>query len=209
MAPKKATLFIDSSNTYHRLKENNLYKTFSYKWLCEELSKKFNIGRVFLYDAIKNYNLEPKQFSEQQKFHEKLKKEIPNLTIRQRKLKYLTKDDKIEKAKKDCGFCTKCIRKTEDFLRKAGLRKLSKEKGIDVLLVADMIKYAFQDKYETALLLTGDADFIPAVELAQSFKKEVINIHCYAGSSGDLRNSCDSHTLITSDAKGKCFLKYY
>jgi len=61
MTSKKATLFIDSSNTYHRLKENKLYETFSYKWLCEELSKKFDIGRVFLYDAIKNYNLEPKQ----------------------------------------------------------------------------------------------------------------------------------------------------
>jgi len=88
------------------------------------------------------------------------------------------------------------------------LHKLSKEKGIDILMVADMIKGAFQEKYELALVVTGDADFVPAVELVQLLKKEVVNIHCYAGSSSELRNACDSHIKIDSDAKRNCFLKY-
>lgn len=72
------------------------------------------------------------------------------------------------------------------------------------MLVTDMLKGAFQDQYETALLATGDADFVPAVELVQNLKKEVINIHFYAGSSSELRMKCSSHKLIMVDAKGKC-----
>ena len=89
------------------------------------------------------------------------------------------------------------------------MQKLSKEKGIDILLVTDLIKGAFQNKYEIALLVTGDADFVPAVELAQTLNKEIINVHCYAGSSSELRNICDSHIQIDVDGKYKCILKYY
>ena len=83
---------------------------------------------------------------------------------------------------------------------------ISREKGIDVMLVIDMIKGAFQEKYETALLFTGDADFVPAVELVQNLKKEVINIHLYLGSSIELRKKCDKHILMTKD-KEKIILK--
>jgi uncharacterized LabA/DUF88 family protein len=39
------------------------------------------------------------------------------------------------------------------------------------MLVVDMIKNAFQKKYEVALLFSGDADFVPAVKLIQNLKK--------------------------------------
>jgi len=209
MLLKKSWLFIDSSNVYHCLKENRLYDYFSYRWLSEELAKKFEIQKVFFYDATKSIRIEPEQYSEQQRFHEKLRKEISRISIKTRKLRYPNIDKRVGRARKDCAFCPKCDKKIETFLKKAGLRKLSKEKGVDVMLVADMIRGAYQNKYETALLLSGDADFIPAVELVQFLGKEVVNVHCFAGSSGELRNKCDSHLLITAGAKGNCFLKTY
>ncbi|MCX6798870.1 MAG: NYN domain-containing protein [Candidatus Diapherotrites archaeon] len=209
MALKKAHLFIDGSNTYHALKENKLFDLFSYKWLYGEISKHYEIQKVFYYDATKSFKIEQRQFAEQQRFHSKLTKEIPNLVIRARKLKYLTKNSKIESAKKKAGFCNGCLPKIESFLKLSGLRKISKEKGIDIMLVCDMIKGAFQNKYETALLLSGDADYTPAVELAQLLGKETVNVHCYAGSAAELRNTSDLHLLITSDAKGSCLLKKY
>lgn len=75
------------------------------------------------------------------------------------------------------------------------------------MLVTDLIKGAFQDRYEVALLATGDADFVPAVELAQTLKKQVVNIHFYAGSALELRNVCNSHLLIQVDAKGNCYFR--
>ncbi len=209
MALKKCFLFIDGSNLYHGLKQNKIYDYFRYDWFYSELSKKFDIQKVFFYDAIKSIKIEPVQYAAQQRFHERLKKWIPGLVIRHRKLKYIRVDNRVENAKKNTAFCNPCKIKLEEFLKVSGLHKLSKEKGIDIQLVADMIKGAFQEKYELALLLTGDADFVPAVELVQLLKKDVVNIHCYAGSSSELRNACDSHIKIDADAKGVCFLKYY
>ena len=209
MALKRAILFIDGSNTYHRLKDNKIFDFFSYKWLYERLKKRFDIQKVYFYDAIKSFKMEPEQYSEQQAFHERLKKEIPGIIIRKRKLKYLKIDKQLEIAKKQADFCKICEPKIEKFLENSGLRKLSKEKGVDIMLVADMIRGAFQNKYETALLLTGDADFIPAVELVQFLRKDVGNVHCYAGSSSELRNKCDFHILISGTQQESCFLKYY
>lgn len=205
MPLKKATLFIDCSNFYHALKQNKLFDLFSYKFFYEELSKEFNISKVFFYDSIKNSKIEKEQYSGQQAFHERLKKEIPNLVIRLRPLKYFLINEKVESAKRKAEFCKHCKTKIEDFLADAGLLKISKEKGVDIMLVTDMIKHAYQDSYDVALLATGDADFTPAVELVQVLRKDVINLHFYAGSSSELRNTCNSHKLIQVDAHGNCY----
>ncbi|MBU2099922.1 NYN domain-containing protein [Candidatus Micrarchaeota archaeon] len=209
MNSKKCFLFIDGSNLYHGLKQNKIFDYFKYDWFYSELTKKFEIQKTFFYDAIKSFSLEPEQYAAQQRFHEKLKKQIPNIVIRHRKLKYIKVDSRVEKAKNNIDFCKSCKPKLEEFLKESGLHKLSKEKGIDIMLVADMIKASFQKKFDTALLVTGDADFVPAVELTQLLGKEVINIHCYAGSSSELRNMCDSHIKIELDGKSNCILKYY
>lgn len=162
---------------------------------------------MFFYDAIKSSLIEPAQYSKQQSFHERLKKEIPAFIVRPRKLKYLFVNERVENAKKNAKFCKNCRKALEDFIMEAGFLKISKEKGIDILLVADMIKFAYQDRYDVALLATGDADFTPAVELVQTLKKEVLNLHFFAGSSSELRNTCNSHKLIQADAKGNCYFR--
>jgi uncharacterized LabA/DUF88 family protein len=205
MPHKKANLFIDGSNFYHGLKQNNLFANFSYKSFYEELTKQFEITRVYFYDATKNDQIEPEQYPKQQQFHERLRKEIPQIVIQTRKLKYLAVNERVEKAKKKANFCKDCKPKLDQFLREAGLQKISKEKGVDIMLVTDLVRGAFQDRYETALIATGDADFVPAVELVQSLKKEVINLHFYAGSSSELRNKCNQHKLIKADTKGTCY----
>ena len=167
----------------------------------------FGLVRVYFYDATKNGTLEPEQYSKQQAFHERLKKDIPELILRTRKLKYIFVNGRLEKAKAKSAFCSNCKPKIGKFLSDAGLQKLSKEKGIDIMLVTDMVKGAFQDRFEVALLATGDADFVPAVELVQTLKKEVVNLHFYAGSSSELRNICNSHKLILVGAKGNCVLR--
>lgn len=207
MTKKKAILFIDGSNFYHALKQNKSLDLFSYSDFYVELSKTFDIIGVNYYDAIKSSSLEPVNYSKQQAFHARLGKEIPNLVTRARKLKYLNVDERVEKAKSSAAFCDNCKPKVQKFLTQAGLVKLSKEKGIDIMLVTDLVKGAFQERFEVALLATGDADFVPAVELAQALKKEVINLHFYAGSSSELRNACNSHKLIIVDAKGNCVLR--
>ena len=55
------------------------------------------------------------------------------------------------------------------------LTKLKKEKGIDVLIASDMIRNTIIDKKcDVCILISGDADFIPVMEIIKDLKKEVI-----------------------------------
>jgi uncharacterized LabA/DUF88 family protein len=47
------------------------------------------------------------------------------------------------------------------------------EKGIDVMLVTDMLLYAHQNRYDTALLASGDKDFTYAIKAIQAIGKTV------------------------------------
>jgi uncharacterized LabA/DUF88 family protein len=48
-----------------------------------------------------------------------------------------------------------------------------KEKGVDVLLVVDMMALAVLDAYRTAVLVGGDEDFVSAVEFVKRQGKHV------------------------------------
>lgn len=49
-----------------------------------------------------------------------------------------------------------------------------REKGVDTRLSVDLVDLAHRDEYDAAYLLSGDADFVPAVEIARRLGKTVI-----------------------------------
>lgn len=82
-----------------------------------------------------------------------------------------------------CPSCNKVLRRTV-------------EKGIDTSLVTDLIKSAFDNTYDKAILITEDSDFIPAVEFIQDrWTKQIIHAY-FRGKSDALRNACWSHIFI-------------
>ncbi len=48
------------------------------------------------------------------------------------------------------------------------------EKGIDTLLITDMIRLAYSNTYDVAVLVTSDADMVPGVKFIQTLNKKVI-----------------------------------
>ena len=48
-----------------------------------------------------------------------------------------------------------------------------KEKGVDTRISVDLVDLAYRDEYDVAYLLSGDADFVPAVEVARRLGKTV------------------------------------
>ncbi len=44
----------------------------------------------------------------------------------------------------------------------------TEEKGVDTRIVTDMIKLAWIDNYDVAVLLSSDRDFVPVVEFLDS-----------------------------------------
>jgi len=201
-----AALFIDGSNFYHSLKaEDRLpFNAEHFNELFSQLSDEFELRRIFFYDALKDRINDPEGYAGQQKFHASLSKLKVPLRIKTRKLCYLanlTRND-VDGAATEVGIVDACREKLWALLQRLGLIRLTKEKGIDVLLAVDAIEEARANSAETIILLSGDADFVPAINLIRKYGLKTINLHTYSGSSNELRNSCNRHILIDFDNSG-------
>lgn len=80
--------------------------------------------------------------------------------------------------------------------------KRTVEKGVDTALVTDLIQAAVDNLFDDAILISGDADFVPAVELIQNRTTARV-IHAYFKHQGhELRKSCWSHVILDADTVG-------
>ncbi|NPA58817.1 MAG: NYN domain-containing protein [Aquificae bacterium] len=70
------------------------------------------------------------------------------------------------------------------------------EKGIDILIATDMISLAFRDAYDTAVLVSGDSDFLPVVKKIQELGKRVETAAFKKTSSYELRKISDEFILL-------------
>lgn len=52
--------------------------------------------------------------------------------------------------------------------------KFGNEKGVDVKLATDLIN--LKDIYDVAIIVSGDQDYVPAVEAIKNYGKRVINV---------------------------------
>lgn len=65
------------------------------------------------------------------------------------------------------------------------------QKGVDVDLATDMVLFACRGYYDTAILVSGDGDFIPAVEKVKDMGERV-EVACFENTINDgLRLSAD------------------
>jgi uncharacterized LabA/DUF88 family protein len=74
------------------------------------------------------------------------------------------------------------------------------EKGVDVALVTDMLKFAFMNIYDVAILVSGDNDFAEAVKVVKDrgIRVEIVAFEHTIGR--DLRMLADKFTSIDSIA---------
>ena len=73
------------------------------------------------------------------------------------------------------------------------------EKGVDVRLAVEMIRFAREDKYDMAYLLSSDTDLVPAVEEIKSFKKQVVYIGVSKGQSFGLTRVSNNTILLRAE----------
>lgn len=77
-----------------------------------------------------------------------------------------------------------------------GLKKKVRQKGVDTLMAVDMLVGAFSSLFDIAILVAGDADFVPVVE---EVKRRGIMV-AVAGSPGsmsdDLRRAADRYIEV-------------
>lgn len=75
-----------------------------------------------------------------------------------------------------CQFCSEPLR-------------WAPEKGVDTAIVTDLLALAGENAYDVAILLSSDADHIPAVEWIQARGRKVINA-TWANHGFDLKTTC-------------------
>lgn len=85
-------------------------------------------------------------------------------------------------------YCSHC-KVTTDSCPSCGELYMGKpEKGVDSTIVTDLLSLAWQDAYDIAILVSSDADFIPAVNKVQTAGLKVINA-AWAGRGHHLKTA--------------------
>ncbi len=87
------------------------------------------------------------------------------------------------------------LRKTPYLELRLGTTKLSQgipvERGIDVMLATDLLYFAANNTYDTAVLVSGDSDFNYTVQTVKNMGKHVEVAYFENAASRDLINSAD------------------
>ncbi|HUW21049.1 MAG TPA: NYN domain-containing protein [Candidatus Bathyarchaeia archaeon] len=73
------------------------------------------------------------------------------------------------------------------------------EKGVDVRLAVEMIKFARENKYDIAYLVSSDTDLVAAVEEVRAFGKKVQYVGIPKGQSYGLSSVADDVRLLRSE----------
>lgn len=176
MEKRSAIVFIDGSNFYHNSKS-----------LIDRPSK---IDLKCLSDFITNYfGLKLKQI--------RYYNAVPDITDDEKiYYKHMEFLDKLRKR----GIIVK-----ERKLKKIRELQIKIEKGIDVMIASDMIRKTLVEKEcKVCLLISGDADFIPAIEIIKDADYEVIICCPKQGFSNELRQGKFRYLVLKKEDIEKC-----
>jgi uncharacterized LabA/DUF88 family protein len=147
---EKVMIFIDGSNLYHIIKSlipDKKPNDFDFKKFIDRILDGRKLVRVYYYNCPLDISRDFDAYVKQQKFFERLKK-IENFNLVLCRMQKVKIDGKI----------------------------IYQIKEDDIHLAVDMIKLAYNDAYDTAILVSSDGDFVPAVKAVQEKGKEVENI---------------------------------
>jgi len=163
MVKERVCVFIDGSNLYHSLKNLRVRK-IDFQKLLKLLIKGKILNSTFYYNASLDININSDTYWEQQKFFDELRN-IPDFNVILCKLR-------------------KHKRKNEDSY-------VFDIKGDDVHLAVDLVSGAYEDLYDTAIIVSGDEDFVPAIKKSQKLGKKIINAYFKSSSSTSLKETCN------------------
>lgn len=177
---ERVTIFIDGSNFYHGLKENVGYANIDFEVFCDMLCGSRLLGRIYYYNTPVIREDDEVRYRDQQRFFDKLRK-VPYLEI------------KYGRMQKKRNTATGA--------------QVTVEKGVDVHIAVDMLYYAHNNAFDTAILISGDGDLVPAVNAVKHFGKHVENAYFEIGKSYHLGKAADKFMLLTKEIIDRCRLK--
>ena len=180
---ERVVAFIDGFNLYHSLVENPSYR--KYKWLnlrtlIETYVPTKNLREIHYFTALTTWNLQ---------------KMVRHKTL----IKVLESTDvtivygEFRKRERTCPNCRRTYSSHE-------------EKQTDVNIAIDLFRLAILDRYDTALILSGDSDLIPSIKAVKStFPSKKVGILIPIGRRAEeLKQHCDFHIKIREKNLARC-----
>ncbi len=208
-----AIVFIEGNNFYHNLAASYIKPSAIHfgrlsEFLCEHFG--FRHKKSFYYNSIPSIADGKDIYFSHMKFLDEVKN-LPKFEVRTRKLQRHSAEERVRIVHEEVsklGLCKMCepvvLAHWKDYLGSTNV----KEKGIDVQIAVDMIKNCLIDKEcGVCILVSGDADFIPALDLIKLMGKEVFTASLAKGYSYELRSK---HSWFILDKKliiDKCLKK--
>jgi len=179
---KRISVYIDGANFFGGLRFiNPKYSDtkFDFERYIKKLVDKNQLISVYYYNAPLKQHYNPKIYWKQNKFFNRL-----------------TKIDKF-----NVVLCRRQKRQNQDGGDYYTI------KGDDIHLAIDMLKDAYENKYDTAILISGDGDFAPLVKYVKQKGKRVENYHFEGNISFDLLKECNFNVTIDKKAVNKFFYR--
>ena len=92
----------------------------------------------------------------------------------------------------------------KQFERKSNEFGEQREKQVDVYLATQVVALAYENAYDIAMIISGDEDYVPAIEIVQQKGKIVMAVSSSALLSDVLRKKADRVLLIDNRGDLNC-----
>jgi uncharacterized LabA/DUF88 family protein len=177
---KRISIYIDGANFVYGMKSLSP-KYSDYHFDFESFITKLVGGNdlidILYYNASLKQTINPRRFKEQQKLLSRLNKITKCKVILCKRQKRFNKND-------------------EEYYT---------IKGDDINLALDMLNDAWENKYDQAILFSGDGDFAPLLKYIKNKNKKVEVISFYELASKNLLNESDKFSFIDKKIANKFF----
>jgi len=207
---KRAIVFVDANNWYHNIKHWFTPSDIDICKIVDLIAKERDLSVVEIrwYASIPNIEDNKLNYIRHMDFLSSLRKR--KVKVISRKLQKLSNKE-LKRRRHGfmgsldlCNVCKPIIE--ESFLDISDHSQ--KEKGIDVWAAVDIVrKSIIERECDVCILISGDADFVPALELVRKQNKEVLSVFVPRGYSNELRQKFP-YLILNKDRLNKCFRKY-
>lgn len=199
---ERVAIFIDGSNFYHGLKACIGNTKVDFSKFSQLLCGGRELVRAYYYNAPVNQQAFPDIYKDQQRFFGSLKT-VPYFVLKLGRLEKRTIKVDKEALIKTFGEDTAKI-----ILEKWGeVITTYVEKGVDIDLATDMLRLAYNNAYDTAIIVTADGDFVSAVKGVKDMGKHVENANFSDGKGYYIRTACDKFIPLDKNFLKPCLKK--
>lgn len=185
---ERVMVFIDGSNFYHGLRRSFGHAKVNFQGFCGLLcTPNRRLVHSHYYNVPLRQAGNPAQYAAQQRFHSELRK-LPHFSLHLGRLVDRDRDENCP----NCAHTYKVSYQTE--------------KGVDIQLASHMLSFAFDNQYDTAVLVTNDGDFAPVVAEVLRLNKKVENAEFSFRLPSYLSKQCSNVISLDQNYLGPCLL---